>query len=674
MVTWFRLDSTSYSTSGQKTRIILSEGNTWNGANGVHVWVDRSGTQYRLGVGRGNGITGATVNISTDTWYAVRFAVSINGGVSSDHTELYVNTTGAPWGTPVSSLSNLSLTSGFTNFRFDKQAYNSAGFIDNFDDTYSYFSDSTSPSSVWYSTVVTEPKIVLFNSSLGTKVANSTSVSNINDWFWDANVLYVKSTNSPDTDFTSPGVGAGKRNYTVDSNGKSYIKLQNMSFSCGNAGGTDGSILIDYGDGGPDGSGQSVGWTLDTIDSSFNSQSGAFFDSPYGTVLNSTFNYNGNIGIDFDSGHGMVGTNIVAHNNGLVGVYPGAIYGRLSLVLNNPTIYSNHNNGMTIDNADGVTVNGGSIYGNTYNGIWIDGAVRGANNITIRGVKIYDNLGDSGINVDSSNSTNININNNLLSNNFYGITLSSGSPSTSIYNNILKDNSTGIFAETNLTNASIKNNIFYNNTKEIKIASSINQNLAIDYNDWYHSAGGNFMEWKGVLKNFSDWKTASGTDSHSISSDPLFISSSDFRLQATSPAINSGVDVGLTKDYLNNPIFGLPDIGAYEYIGSLLVTDATVLNLVMDGYKTRYQKKSWSESYTAGINELNHTIYNLTPFAYYNFRINNLYPSKLKGASGTYCNMNWCKSDANGKITTTFAADYTGNVTVNMQRSYSHDR
>jgi hypothetical protein len=54
--------------------------------------------------------------------------------------------------------------------------------------------------------------------------------------------------------------------------------------------------------------------------------------------------------------------------------------------------------------------------------------------------------------------------------------------------------------------------------------------------------------------------------------DPKFISSIkanapdvDFRLQANSPAINSGVNLGLISDFLDNPIIGLPEIGAYEY-------------------------------------------------------------------------------------------------------------
>jgi len=37
----------------------------------------------------------------------------------------------------------------------------------------------------------------------------------------------------------------------------------------------------------------------------------------------------------------------------------------------------------------------------------------------------------------------------------------------------------------------------------------------------------------------------------------------NFILQSTSPAIHAGVNVGLIADFMNNPIVGLPDIGAY---------------------------------------------------------------------------------------------------------------
>jgi len=62
------------------------------------------------------------------------------------------------------------------------------------------------------------------------------------------------------------------------------------------------------------------------------------------------------------------------------------------------------------------------------------------------------------------------------------------------------------------------------------------------------------------------WRTATGQDINSIMADPLFVNRvSDWSLQAGSPAINKGVNVGLIKDINGNPIIGLPDAGCYEY-------------------------------------------------------------------------------------------------------------
>jgi hypothetical protein len=58
------------------------------------------------------------------------------------------------------------------------------------------------------------------------------------------------------------------------------------------------------------------------------------------------------------------------------------------------------------------------------------------------------------------------------------------------------------------------------------------------------------------------------TDTGTIwNSNPLFISSTDFHLQPSSPCINAGVNVGLTTDYVGDPvpIRTTPDIGAYEF-------------------------------------------------------------------------------------------------------------
>jgi len=57
-------------------------------------------------------------------------------------------------------------------------------------------------------------------------------------------------------------------------------------------------------------------------------------------------------------------------------------------------------------------------------------------------------------------------------------------------------------------------------------------------------------------------------ESHSVFGDPLFVSATDFRLKAGSPAINAGVNVGLTTDFTGGKIAGKPDIGAYERRGT----------------------------------------------------------------------------------------------------------
>jgi len=96
-------------------------------------------------------------------------------------------------------------------------------------------------------------------------------------------------------------------------------------------------------------------------------------------------------------------------------------------------------------------------------------------------------------------------------------------------------------------------------------------------------------------KTLATWRTSTGYDNNSpVPADPLFVSAgTDFSLQAGSPAINAGVDVGLTTDYLGNAIVGLPDIGAYEYQSSsggcpVFVLSDSQLAACTGGSGTRY--------------------------------------------------------------------------------------
>jgi hypothetical protein len=70
--------------------------------------------------------------------------------------------------------------------------------------------------------------------------------------------------------------------------------------------------------------------------------------------------------------------------------------------------------------------------------------------------------------------------------------------------------------------------------------------------------------------------SGSGTVQKNLTGNPLFISSTDFHLQASSPAIGKGQSItGLTTDYDGNTLNDPPSIGAYE--GSAAVVHSSVV-------------------------------------------------------------------------------------------------
>jgi hypothetical protein len=125
----------------------------------------------------------------------------------------------------------------------------------------------------------------------------------------------------------------------------------------------------------------------------------------------------------------------------------------------------------------------------------------------------------------------------------------------------------GSIAQNNL----IKNNIVHTAATQLVYEVDGSSNT-INYNLYYDATLTNkFKHDASTYSTLADWRTASGQDANSPSvADPLFISTvtPDFHLQSGSPAINAGVDVGLTEDYLGNPVpylGGKVDIGAYEF-------------------------------------------------------------------------------------------------------------
>lgn len=91
----------------------------------------------------------------------------------------------------------------------------------------------------------------------------------------------------------------------------------------------------------------------------------------------------------------------------------------------------------------------------------------------------------------------------------------------------------------------------------------------IDYNDYYSSSSGAFynLGFLGTdIYTLTDWKTVTGQDIHSISSDPLFKSDSYLIPYPSSPVLRSGAPLlEVTTDYTGSERNILnPSIGGYE--------------------------------------------------------------------------------------------------------------
>jgi hypothetical protein len=144
-----------------------------------------------------------------------------------------------------------------------------------------------------------------------------------------------------------------------------------------------------------------------------------------------------------------------------------------------------------------------------------------------------------------------------------------GIDGTQVYNNTLNNNRVGIKVEgdgstaANCTNNIIKNNIIANSIDRALVAKDGGENDGVYgsgnvyLNNCFDTESSNFIEWgDGTYKSTYDtWESAYGRSTDSIEADPIFtnVSSDDFTLAVTSPAINTGVDLGLSFRLGLNP-------------------------------------------------------------------------------------------------------------------------
>jgi parallel beta-helix repeat protein len=149
---------------------------------------------------------------------------------------------------------------------------------------------------------------------------------------------------------------------------------------------------------------------------------------------------------------------------------------------------------------------------------------------------------------------------------------------TKVLNNTIVNNGYFGFRTINASNVTLKNNIIaYNGSADVAFESGTTGGSSADYNHYYSTVK---LKWGATTyTSLSSWASNTSNDQHSRDANPAFVNltSSDFALTSTSPAIDAGSDVssyGLVSDLSGKlrPQGKGYDLGAYEYGTAVVVS------------------------------------------------------------------------------------------------------
>jgi len=190
-----------------------------------------------------------------------------------------------------------------------------------------------------------------------------------------------------------------------------------------------------------------------------------------------------------------------------------------------------------------------------------------------------ENCSDYGIAFQLSATDTLIYNNIIIDDTHGGIYASQPNSGNKVYNNsiYLNDSSLtryGVYIQDAANAVDVKNNIVcLNNNNASTYSLCVVRGSAyptVAYNNWYNSNNANRIYWKGTVYDSTEqaaWRDAGHPGE--LFADPQFVNptAGDFYLQFSSPAIDAGINVGLTQDFYGRPVpqGSAPDIGAYEY-------------------------------------------------------------------------------------------------------------
>lgn len=414
-----------------------------------------------------------------------------------------------------------------------------------------YFDDvqlnrnETADQNVW-GISTTDNTGVLFNGTAGTNQVSTTTLVSDGDWYSDGSILWVYSSTgaNPATVWTNPGIEAGTRRNAGVKNNHSYVTFDGLHVTKAVLGFRMGSDVPAT---------QDVSIVNCTSDN--NSQQGIMLGNGTGHV-NTNYYINNNIisnngttssspGVCLYHGIYFSHTSSSTASNNTFSGQLGGFSIQVQDASNNNLIENNISTSGTVggtcgfltiyNNGDGLPT-GNKIFNNissNYEGwtVFVGGATISSMNYIFNNVFIQfpntsgDGLGNYGINIANSGTT--------------------GLASTTLFNNIVRNSSVaGTYSHT-----------IYDARKT----------LVSDYNN-FGPERSSFI-WTGQNNTtLSSYTATTNNDAHSTSSDPTLVSDTDFHLFSLSNGIDAGIaTTSRTTDLAGNPIYGTPDIGAYEY-------------------------------------------------------------------------------------------------------------
>lgn len=464
---------------------------------------------------------------------------------------------------------------------------------------------------MWKAKLSVEPKIIFFDGQAGTKPSIAAELQARNEWYWQDGFLYIYSEGEPSKYYTQSGIEAGSRNTAILVGNSNYVNMQELHLSGANYKGIEvfksnnitlQNITIDH----------SAGHGIDFISSGNSIIDSCKVSDVTGDGIRLRYTIIGNpcdhtiirnntvqrcilYGINtygispdyrikevqiYGNQVSQCGSGIYLHYTDASEIYQNKIFDNNNVesygegqgiafqTASNNKVYKNE---IYTNRTHGIEVWGGASpdYGNSddnqffYNKIYGNGTIYTTDSThAIGGIKITQNYCNGA-----------QIYYNIFYNNApYGVILGKSNNAV-LYNNVIWGNEReGLYIFSNTTGWTVMNNILANNCQKklnfyrdkaiYELATGTGINIIHEKNCYYPGR----VQYNGTIYTPSN---LSAFEPSGIFTDPKLTSpeTGNFTLISGSPCIDTGVYVGLTKDFQDNyvPQDNGVDLGAYEY-------------------------------------------------------------------------------------------------------------